>query len=74
MLKSYRGYALPSSNLVAYALEYRCPRCGSEDVAIDVSAPVPEFCDGSPSTADELTSWECVGCNNRAAGHDFVVR
>lgn len=54
MRKSYRGYALPSSKRVAYTLDYRCPRCCSENVAIDTSVPVPFFCDGSPSTADEL--------------------
>ncbi len=74
MLKSYRGYALPSARRVAYTMDYRCPRCYSENVAIDASAPFPKFCDGSPSTADELTNWDCADCNHRAEGHEFVAR
>ena len=74
MRKSYRGYALPSPMRVAYTLDYRCPRCDSEDVAIEQTAPCPNFCDGSPSTADELRSWKCKGCNHRAEGRKFVAR
>jgi len=73
MRKTYRGYALPSPKRVTYTLDYRCPRCCSENVAIDTSVPVPFFCDGSPSTADELRIWNCADCNHRAEGREFVV-
>lgn len=74
MKKSYEGYALPSTTRVVYILDYRCPRCCSEDVAIDESSPVPFFCDGKPSTGDELRSWVCSKCNHRAEGREFVAR
>lgn len=74
MMKSYRGYALPTLTRVAYTLEYRCPRCESEHVSMDTSTPFPKFCDGSPSTADELRSWDCTDCNYRAKGREFVAR
>ena len=74
MRKSYRGYALPSPMRVAYTLEYRCPSCDSEKVAIDTSIPVPFFCDGSPSTGDELRTWHCPNCNHCASGREFVAK
>ena len=74
MRKFYRGYALPTLMRVAYTLDYRCPRCSSENVAIDQSDPYPDFCDGSPSTADELRNWVCADCNHRAKGCKFITR
>ncbi len=74
MRKTYRGYALPSPKRVAYTLDYRCPCCSSENVAIDKAAPYPNFCDGSPSTADELRTWACTDCNHHAEGHKFVTK
>jgi C4-type Zn-finger protein len=73
MKKSYSGYAQPSSTLVAYTLDYRCPRCCSENVTIDTSVPIPFFYDGSPSTGDELSTWECGDCSHRAEGNEFVA-
>ena len=74
MLKLYEGYALPSMERLVYTLEYCCPNCNSEKVAIDTSLPVPFFCDGSPSTGDELRTWYCLDCNHRAKGRMFVVK
>ena len=74
MFKSYRGFALQSGHEVSYRLEFRCSRCGSEDVVLDTSDLVPHFCDGSPSTADELVHWTCSACNHRALGSNFVAR
>jgi DNA-directed RNA polymerase subunit RPC12/RpoP len=73
MFKSYSGYALPIGTRVAYTLQYRCSRCGSENVAIDEACPVPEFYDGSPSTADEFRDWSCAACSFRAEGRKFVT-
>lgn len=73
MKKHYTGYALPSDRRVSYELEYLCPQCGSEAVAIDASQPVPHFCDGGPSTGDELRTWHCKACGHRAQGLDFVL-
>jgi DNA-directed RNA polymerase subunit RPC12/RpoP len=74
MLKTYQGFGLPGSEWLAYTLEYRCPRCGSENVEIDKSELFgPSFCDGGPSTADELRDWDCTDCNYRAKGKEFVV-
>ncbi len=72
MIKSYEGYALPSDQRVSYQLEFRCPLCDSEDVELDIADPIPEFCDGSPSTADELVHWTCNACKHRAIGQDFA--
>lgn len=72
MLKSYEGFSLPRFTRVAYVLDYRCPVCSSEKVDIDQSASVPDFCDGSPSTADELRRWTCTECSHCASGSLFV--
>jgi ribosomal protein L37E len=73
MFMSYSGYVLPIGTRVAYTLEYRCSRCGSENVAIDEASPIPQFCDGSPSTADGLRKWNCAACGYSAKGGDFVA-
>lgn len=72
MIKSYQGYSLPGGEWVSYKLEFRCPICDSENVELDTSDPVPVFCDGSPSTADELVCWNCNSCSHRATGEAFV--
>ena len=74
MIRSYRGYALPSSRQVAYALEYLCPRCKSEDVELDESIDRPIFYDGSPSTEDTLSAWKCKVCGYQNTGDKFVAR
>lgn len=72
MIKSYQGYALPSDKWISYQLEFLCPLCDSGDVELDASDPIPDFCDGSPSTADELVHWTCNACKHRATGLDFA--
>jgi len=74
MIKSYRGYALPTNRQVAYALEYLCPQCKSGDVALDESVTQPTFYDGGPSLGDSLSSWKCNACSHQGAGKGFVVR
>ena len=74
MIKTYQGYALPSSLRVAYSLEYRCPKCDSESVDLDTSIRRPTFCDGGPSTGDELSAWKCDTCGTCGSGTQFVAR
>lgn len=74
MIKSYRGYALPTDKQVAYSLEYLCPRCKAEDVDLDRSIARPIFCDGSPSTGDTISTWKCNACLHQGAGEEFVAR
>lgn len=74
MKKSYSGYSLPNLKRVSYTLDYRCPNCHSKNVAIDISVPVPHFCDGGPSSADELRMWICKDCNHHSRGLEFARR
>lgn len=74
MLRNYDDLALPDCEPVAYTLEFRCPKCHSEQVDIDGSSEVPDFCDGWPSTGDELRMWCCSACSHRAVGSSFIVR
>lgn len=77
MLVNYRGLSLPGGpdgpNQVAFQLDYRCSRCGSENVDIDLSSPFPRFCDGTPSTGDELSEWICADCGHQASGRTFIA-
>lgn len=74
MIKEYKGYSCPCMVYVEFALEYRCPICLTEDVSVDELSPIPSYCDGGPSTPDELREWVCCKCYHRARGWDFKAR
>ena len=74
MKKFYTGFNTPSLGtglaLVDVEAEYRCPKCGSGEVV--ASCEVPEFCDGTPTTADVLREWTCNECGEVAEGGLFM--
>ncbi|REJ46850.1 MAG: hypothetical protein DWQ53_09835 [Microcystis flos-aquae DF17] len=69
MLKVYDSFWGLSGKPDCYAVEWRCPECGDQDV--EPVGPAPLFLDGGPSTADELSRWWCSQCDHRAEGSRF---
>jgi len=72
MLKHYSGYALPAPVRTRFSIDWRCASCDSQNVDRDPE-DVRElhWCDGGPSTEDELRIWLCGDCGCRALGHDM---
>lgn len=70
MLKVYEGWGLPNGAYHCFALERRCPQCSGHEVAI--VGPPPFFCDGGPSTWDDLSLWKCGKCAYEGEGGSFA--
>jgi len=72
MLKTYEGYATPGGGITRFSIDWYCPRCESPNVDRD-----PEdrrelhWCDGGPSTEDDLRVWLCADCGTRTPGRDM---
>jgi hypothetical protein len=69
MLKTYNGYSLPGPHLVNYSIEWSCSACASTNVERDPDdTRALHWCDGAPSTEDQLRRWICHACGSRAEG------
>ncbi len=75
MIKLYSGFADPGGVPVRFYLDWRCPSCGSEKVLIDPDDKRElHWCDGGPSTEDEIRFWICCDCQHRVRGADMQCR
>lgn len=58
MRQSYAGISTPSGSYSEQEFEIACGACGSGDVELAADQPaLPRFCDGGPTTADQLRLW-----------------
>ncbi len=75
MRKIYEGYASPGRHEVRFRLDWSCRHCGGEDVERDPSNQRQlHWCDGGPSTEDQLRYWRCNACGKRTLGHEMKTK
>src|SRR4051812_27843604 len=75
MLKVYEGLVWLEAQSVRYSIDWSCPTCSSSEVQIDPEDTGKLFwCDGGPSTEDQLRLWICRSCGHRANGQNMRSR